>query len=151
MKLILTLSAAIALLSFFAAGQSSTADTSKNSGTTTEIRHVAAQQTSPISGKTNFEAYCAACHGMSGKGDGPAAPALKIPAADLTRLTANAGGKFPTMHVEQTIRNADAPAHGSKDMPIWGPVFRSLSGGNQAQVDLRVSNLAKYIESLQAK
>ena len=149
MKLILTLSA-IALLSFFAAGQSSTADTSKNSGTT-EIHHVAAPQTSPISGKANYEAYCAACHGMNAKGNGPAAPALKIPAADLTRLTANAGGKFPTLHVEQMIRNADSPAHGSKDMPVWGPVFRSLSNGNQAQVDLCVTNLAEYLESLQTK
>lgn len=147
MKLIFTLLASTALLCFFALGQ----DSKTNPNTNTEIHHVAATPTSPISGKTNFDSYCAACHGMKGKGDGPAAPALKVPPADLTRLTANAGGKYPMLHVEQAIRNADAPAHGSKDMPIWGPVFRSFSGGNQAQVELRVSNLAKYIETLQTK
>ena len=99
MKGILQLSATIALLSLFAAAQTTKTDTGKESGTATEIRHVAAPKTSPTSGAENYKAYCAACHGVSGKGDGPAAPALKIPPTDLTRLTANAGGKYPMMHV----------------------------------------------------
>ncbi len=146
MKLILSILAAVAISSLFVAAQ----DTSKASAPTTEIRKVAAPQTSPTDGEANYKAYCAACHGVSGKGDGPAAPALKVPPTDLTRLAANAGGKFPSMHVETMIRNADNPSHGSKDMPIWGPVFRSMSSGNQAQVELRLSNLTKYIEALQA-
>ena len=148
MKLILMLSASLAVLPLLISAQDAQT-TSKDSGKTTEIRHVAAPQTSPASGEENYRAYCAACHGM--KGNGPAAPALKIPATDLTRLSANAGGKFPTMHVESMIRNADSPAHGSKDMPVWGPVFRSMSSGNQSQVELRIANLAKYIETLQNK
>ncbi len=151
MKLILQLFATTAILSLLASAQTPTNNTSKTPGTALEIHHVTAPMTSPTSGEANYKAYCAACHGVSGKGDGPAAPALKIPATDLTRLTANAGGKYPMMHVEQMIRNADSPAHGSKDMPVWGPVFRSLSGGNQSSVDLRVANLAKYIETLQTK
>jgi cytochrome c553 len=151
MKRILTLSAMIAILSLFVAAQASKTDTSKDSTSTPAIRHVTAPQTSASSGEASFKAYCAACHGVSGKGDGPAAPALKVPATDLTRLAANAGGTYPMMHVQQMIRNADTPAHGSKDMPIWGPVFRSLSSGNQSQVELRVTNLAKYIETLQKK
>ena len=56
------------------------------------------------------------------------------------------------MHVSSVIRgNADLPAHGSKDMPVWGPLFRSLSQGHEAEVQQRVTNLNEYIESLQQK
>lgn len=151
MKRIFLTFATIAILSLLVAAQAAQTDTGKAAGSTTEIRKVAAPQTSPISGAANYKAYCAACHGVSGKGDGPAAPALKAPAADLTKLSAGNGGKFPMMHVQQIIRQADVPAHGDKEMPVWGPVFRSMSSGNQSQVELRVNNLAKYIESIQAK
>lgn len=150
MKKVIFLSATMAVLSFFVAAQAPKTDASTDSGKPA-IRHVPAPQVSPIDGQANYKAYCAACHGVAGKGDGPAASALKVPPTDLTRLAANAGGTFPSMHVQQSIQNADTPAHGSKDMPVWGPVFRSLSGGHQSQVELRVSNLTKYIASLQAK
>ena len=41
-------------------------------------------------GKNDFEKFCAECHGMSGKGDGPRAKALEKHPADLTKL----GGFF---------------------------------------------------------
>jgi mono/diheme cytochrome c family protein len=147
MKRILLLIATISVFSLLVAAQAAKTD----AASTTTIRNVAAPQTSPASGKANFEAYCAACHGVAAKGDGPAAAALKVPPSDLTKLSAGNGGKFPSLHVQQMIRNADGPAHGSKDMPIWGPVFRSISSGNTAQVELRVNNLTKYIETLQGK
>jgi mono/diheme cytochrome c family protein len=43
-------------------------------------------------GKQTFLEYCAACHGVSAKGDGPAASALKIPPEDLTTLAAHNKG-----------------------------------------------------------
>jgi mono/diheme cytochrome c family protein len=45
------------------------------------VKHGAAATTSPSSGKEMFTSYCAPCHGKSGKGDGPAAAALKQPPA----------------------------------------------------------------------
>jgi mono/diheme cytochrome c family protein len=51
-----------------------------------EIKHASAGRTSPASGQEMFVNYCAACHGKDGKGDGPAAPALKVAPADLTAL-----------------------------------------------------------------
>jgi hypothetical protein len=42
-----------------------------------------------------------------------------------------------------------APAHGSLDMPIWGPVFRNARGDAAAAV--RLANLVKFLESLQQK
>lgn len=151
MKRILPIAATVAVLSLFVAAQTTKTTAPADTAATPKIRQVPAPQTPASSGEANYKAYCAACHGVAGKGDGPAAPALKIPPADLSRLTANAGGKYPTMHIQEMIRNADSPAHGSKDMPIWGPVFRNISGGSQSQVELRVANLTKYIETLQAK
>jgi len=45
----------------------------------------------------------------------------------------------------------DVAAHGSKDMPMWGSLFWNMSHGHEGEVQQRVSNLTKYIETLQAK
>ena len=116
------------------------------------VKKVPAPQTSPASGKEMYVSYCASCHGVTGKGDGPAAVALKVAPPDLTTLSQRNQGKFPGAHVAQSIKGDMAmPAHGSKEMPVWGPVFSSLNKGDQALVQLRISNLTKYIESLQVK
>jgi mono/diheme cytochrome c family protein len=116
------------------------------------VKKVPAPQTSPASGKEMYVSYCASCHGVAGKGDGPAVPALKVPPPDLTTLSRRNQGKFPADHVAQFIKGDMAmAAHGSKEMPVWGPVFRSLNEGDQALVQLRISNLTKYIEAMQAK
>ena len=116
------------------------------------IKHVPIKSTSPVSGKDMYTAYCAVCHGTDGKGGGPAASALKVPPADLTQLSKNNGEKFPALKVISTIRGESAlPAHGSKDMPVWGSLFWSMSGGHEGEVQQRVANLTHYIESLQAK
>jgi mono/diheme cytochrome c family protein len=99
-----------------------------------------------------YTAYCAVCHGTDGKGGGPAASALKVPPNDLTLLSKNNGGKYPSMKVSSSIRNESAvPAHGSREMPVWGALFWSVSSGHETEVQQRVVNLTKYIESLQAK
>jgi mono/diheme cytochrome c family protein len=105
-------------------------------------------QTSPINGKEMFDTYCATCHGVTGKGNGPAALALKKAPADLTRISARNGGKFPGIQVERFIRGVDEfPAHGSRDMPIWGNLFKSI--GSEQSAQMRVRSLADYLESMQ--
>jgi len=117
-----------------------------------EVKHVSTPSTSAASGKQMFEAYCASCHGVSAKGDGPAAGALKSPPANLTVLSKNNGGKFPANRVTSILRGqATVTAHGNRDMPVWGPVFWHMSQGHEAEVHQRVANLTHYIESLQAK
>jgi mono/diheme cytochrome c family protein len=102
-------------------------------------------------GPAMFQEYCAACHGKQGRGDGPAAAALKTVPADLTRISARNGGKFPDTKVRRYIEGLDEiAAHGNRDMPIWGQVLRGQST-DRAAVQLRVENLAKYVESLQQK
>jgi mono/diheme cytochrome c family protein len=116
------------------------------------IKHVPVKPTSPASGKEMYNTYCAVCHGMDGKGGGPAAEALKVPPTDLSNLSAKNGGKFPALAVAATIRGEEnVPAHGSKDMPVWGKLFWNMSGGHEGEVQQRVANLTNYVESLQAK
>ena len=98
-----------------------------------------------------YREYCAVCHGRAGKGDGPAAAALKIPPSDLTTLARRNGGKFPTAAVGVTIKGEQTvAAHGNTEMPVWGPVFRQMSA-NERLGELRVANLAQFLETIQAK
>lgn len=116
------------------------------------VKHVPITKTSPISGKDMFNNYCAVCHGKDAKGDGPAAPAMKTQPADLTALAKKSGGKYPASHVAAVIRGqASTPSHGSQDMPVWGPLFSSISQGHESQVQQRITNLVGYIDTLQAK
>jgi mono/diheme cytochrome c family protein len=115
-----------------------------------KIKKGPAPYTSAASGQEMYESYCASCHGKGAMGDGPAAPALKVPPPNLTDVAKRNGGKFPDTHIAAVIRGeADMPAHGSREMPVWGPVFHRVSGGRDAEVQLRVANLTKYIGSLQ--
>lgn len=117
-----------------------------------EIRRVSVQPTAPTSGKDMFAEYCAVCHGTSGRGDGPAATALRKHPADLTQLSRKNGGQFPEIRVLRFIKGSDEfAAHGTRDMPVWGEVLRSLDAAGSSVVDLRVMNLERYIESFQAQ
>ena len=109
--------------------------------------------TSPASGAEMYTAYCAA-HGTSGKGHGPAASAMKVQPTNLTLLTAKNNGKFPSSEVYTSIKGdtgAMVAAHGTADMPVWGTMFNSMSHSDTSEVHLRLSNLVRYIESLQVK
>jgi len=117
-----------------------------------EIKKVPARYTSPASGAEMYTAYCASCHGPKGLGDGPVAQQLKTTVPDLTFLSKQNKGTFPKEHVSQIIRGeGTAKAHGVRDMPVWGPFFLTLDNSQAPVVRIRVSNLANYIETLQAK
>jgi len=124
----------------------------KTTETTPTVKHVPIASVSPVSGKEMFSNYCAVCHGTDAKGGGPAASALKTAPPDLTVLAKKEGGKYPAAHVAAVIRGqADMASHGSKDMPVWGPLFASISQGHDSEVQQRVANLVDYVQSLQAK
>jgi len=96
--------------------------------------------------------YCAPCHGADAKGTGPAASAMKVPPADLTQLAKKHNGKYPANSVASELKFGNGPgAHGSADMPVWGPLFQSLDKFHDTTVQQRISNLVTYIGTLQAK
>lgn len=105
-----------------------------------------------LDGSELFRAYCAVCHGKDGKGGGPAAAALKVSVPDLTRISQRNGGKYPAMRIPRIISGEErvTPAHGSREMPVWGPIFSQIAW-DQDLGKVRIYNLTQYIESLQRK
>ena len=78
-------------------------------------------------GKSEFQSSCAACHGADGKGNGPVGAQLKVSPSDLTVLARNGNGTFHTNAVYKIIDGSKAvPAHGSREMPIWGERFNPI-------------------------
>lgn len=112
------------------------------------IKYVPPENVSAARGPEMFRAYCAVCHGVDGRGGGPAADSLKKRPADLTQLSRKNDSRFPTWKVVNMIQGSDpVAAHGSRDMPIWGSVFRTL--GDSTTVKIRIDNLTAYLQSLQ--
>lgn len=109
------------------------------------------QLVASVKGPDLYRAYCASCHGADGKGNGPAAQALKNPTPDLTLISLRNGGKFPAARVRTIIAGDDAiAAHGSRKMPVWGPIFHQVER-DQDWGNVRIENLTKYLESIQKK
>ena len=101
-------------------------------------------------GRDSFALYCASCHGSGGRGDGPVAGALKTRPADLTGIALRNNGSYPRDRIRDFIVGIGRTpaAHGTTDMPIWGPLFRFFESDERARV--RVENLVAYLETLQA-
>jgi mono/diheme cytochrome c family protein len=122
---------------------------------TNQIKEVPIKPTSAASGKQMYSTYCAVCHGTDGRGNGPAASAMKTPPTDLTTLANENGGRFPDTHIATVLQfGVENTAHGSQDMPVWGTAFRSLASGSVAvgaQEHQRIANLTDYLKSLQQK
>jgi mono/diheme cytochrome c family protein len=110
------------------------------------------ERTTPVDGKQMYVNYCAPCHGVDGRGDGPVAPALKQSPTDLTLMSRNNGGKFPGAHIASVLEyGAEIPSHGTADMPVWGPILGKMDGGSPQQRALRINNLRRYLQQMQAQ
>ena len=105
------------------------------------------------SGRQMYMSYCASCHGADGRGDGPLAPYLKIQAADLTQLSNNNHGRYPSTYVLSVLQSGTStPGHGTAAMPVWGSLFAEMDGGQRSLTKaLRISNLSGYLETIQSK
>jgi len=117
----------------------------------------AEEQPPPIPGATTsagqhyFQRYCSACHGQTGHGDGPVAAALRTPPADLTRIAQRRGGHFPVAEIAALIDGRTVlPAHGSREMPIWGERFGEMGGGGSVGEEVVRGNLLILIEYLRS-
>jgi mono/diheme cytochrome c family protein len=105
----------------------------------------------PLDGTKIFRNYCASCHGVNGSGDGPVAPALKTKVPLLTTLALRNHGTFPTARVRRIIAgDEDHAAHGSREMPVWGPIFHQIEN-DQDLGYVRLQNVTEYLISIQQK
>ncbi|WP_126444965.1 c-type cytochrome [Sulfuricystis multivorans] len=111
-------------------------------------------------GKGEYNAACASCHGLQGKGDGPAADQMKTKVPDITGLAKANNGVFPFDKVYQIIDGrAEIKAHGSREMPIWGAAFRrqtsvyfeNYAGDPESGARSRILALTEYVYRLQQK
>jgi mono/diheme cytochrome c family protein len=104
-----------------------------------------------VKGPDLFRAHCAACHGEDAGGRGPLVSVLKTKVPDLTVLAKNNKGEFPAALVRKIVMGEDVLAsHGSREMPIWGPIFHQIES-DQDWGNVRIENLLKYLQSIQEK
>jgi len=103
---------------------------------------------SSVAGADTFREYCAVCHGIGGRGNGPAASALKVPPPDLTMLQKRNENRFPEDQIRSILLGQrPLPSHGTADMPMWGSIFRDLE--DKQVTTMRIGNLLKYIRAFQ--
>lgn len=100
-----------------------------------------------------FRTHCATCHGSTARGDGVLASSMRRKPADLTGLASRNGGQYPSEMVYRTIDGRQpVRGHGGPDMPVWGDIFlKSRYGGDEAAVKELVTQLVKFLESIQAR
>jgi mono/diheme cytochrome c family protein len=111
-----------------------------------------ASQADAAAGKQIFVRYCASCHGVDAKGNGPAAIAMKTPPPDLTELAKRNDGKYPAGYVGALLKFGKSLAsHGSEDMPVWGSRFKIMDPTRDPTGQKHVDCLVVYLESLQVK
>jgi len=98
-----------------------------------------------------FVRHCAACHGREGRGYGSARVALVKQPADLTAIAARRGGAFPTGEIARVIDGRfDLPAHGSREMPVWGQRFGSDVADPEVGESIGRGNIASLVEYLKS-
>jgi mono/diheme cytochrome c family protein len=113
-------------------------------------------------GKYEYETYCAVCHAKDGKGSGPFSMLLTQKVPDLTVMSKNNGGVFPFNRAYEVVYGiANVPGHGTREMPIWGDVYKEKApsqlgpyyqpSDTASYVRGRILALIGYISTLQEK
>jgi mono/diheme cytochrome c family protein len=114
---------------------------------------VAAADYVAMSGKDLYERFCASCHGVEGRGDGPVASSLSVEVPDLTLVARRAGDLYPRERIVRIIDGRHiVGAHGSRTMPVWGEDLNRLELGDpnaERATRIVIDRLADYVWLLQ--
>ena len=104
-------------------------------------------------GRAVYGTYCAVCHGVSARGDGPLAASMKRTPPNLAEMAKRNGGVFPSELVFKTIDGRQPiRGHGGPDMPVWGDAFaKSREAGDEDRVKAMIQSLVDYLESIQLR
>jgi len=103
-----------------------------------------------VDGAATFRTYCASCHGANGRGYGVMADQLRRTPPNLTTFAMRNGGVFPAERVGQIIEGAGPAAHGNRDMPVWGAVFKRLPVGD-AGAQGRIDAIVRFLQEIQER
>ena len=113
----------------------------------------AAEDPVSMSGQQLYAQYCTACHGGTGRGDGPVSASLQVEVPDISLIARRHGGTFPRDLIERIIDGRHVlGGHGTRVMPFWGEdLSRARLGDPDAEAATRVMTmrLADYVSSLQ--
>lgn len=105
------------------------------------------------SGVRLYQTFCASCHGLTARGDGPLAPLLKTGAPDLTRISERNGGTFPRDEVQKIIDGRSEHAgHGSRTMPVWAFEFYPDHMSDRLarrEAEATIERPVNYLETIQ--
>jgi len=97
-----------------------------------------------------YTQYCAACHGLNADGNGPLAPVMKMPPANLRRLSERYGNPLPAKRIAGFIDGReDVKAHGPRDMPVWGMRFDPEKKAGAENTRPWLAALVAYLQSIQ--
>lgn len=115
--------------------------------------HAAAQAADAALGQYLFRTYCASCHGMTARGDGPLADEMRRRPSNLTEIAKRHDGVYPSELVYNIIDGRVRVAgHGGPDMPVWGDAFmRTSDASDEASVRRRIQALVDYLATVQAR
>ncbi len=87
-------------------------------------------------GKAIYATYCGACHGTSGKGDGPAAATLTTKPRDHTN--GEVMNALPNEEIFKAIKEGGASVGKSNLMPAWGATLN----------DEQIQDVVAFVRSL---
>ena len=140
---VMVLQGAVLLAGLFAAASTAPVEKAKKQ------QHDPGRLTQSLNGIDIYRAHCASCHGVEGKGDGPVAPALNTKMPDLSTIAQRSGGTFPVGRMRKIIIGDEViPGHGSREMPIWGPIFHQIQQ-DRDYGEVRLKNITDYLKSIQ--
>jgi mono/diheme cytochrome c family protein len=108
-------------------------------------------------GRILYLAHCQGCHGLDGRGDGPAAASLRTRPTDLTRLWQHYGTPLDRERLTAYIDGRGLlEVHGPREMPVWGdeffedapPLTPNLVEGARQHL---IAVLVEYLETIQTE
>ena len=105
-------------------------------------------------GREIYLSYCSICHGVDARGSGRLASELPVPPADLTQLSAENDGIFPSARVMEKIYGYPG-RYQSDVMPEFGSVLEGQEAlwtdenGTEIATPQALLDLRDYLASLQ--
>jgi mono/diheme cytochrome c family protein len=112
-----------------------------------------ARDVAGLNGEGLYTQLCSVCHGVDGKGDGAATPALENEVPDLTQLTTGGEGRYTHKRLESVIAGRNRTVHQDfAGMPLWEIEFQYVHSNDgrprTTYARSKIHSLTEYVEQL---